>query len=370
MELLNATKMQAAYTMGTEPSAREHLVVAVKGTFAIPDDGGPATLADEQAPLVMADEFWGEPGFSSPRYEVDFALRKPRCDVLLNATCYAPHGQEAAKVQVAVKIGGWFKTFNVIGDRVWEQRAATLPSPPERFTQQPITYEIAFGGVDDLDPDEALPDVYTANPVGRGWHRQRNQTRIPGRPLPNIEALDDPIRAPWNRHRPVGFGPIGRNWAARYPLAGTYDQDWLDNTFPFLPKDFDERYYQAAPADQQIDYPQGGEEVQLLNLTPNGRTRFLLPTVDMPVVFFRKHEEPEHKKAVLDTIMIEPDLGRLLLTWRASVPLKRNMFEMAQVLVGSMSRAWWRARELGKTYYPSIGAMVRERQAEKEEEPA
>ena len=37
MELLNATRMQAAYTMGTEPSAREHLVVAVKGTFAIPD---------------------------------------------------------------------------------------------------------------------------------------------------------------------------------------------------------------------------------------------------------------------------------------------------------------------------------------------
>jgi hypothetical protein len=28
MELLNATRMQAAYTMGTEPSAREHLVVA------------------------------------------------------------------------------------------------------------------------------------------------------------------------------------------------------------------------------------------------------------------------------------------------------------------------------------------------------
>ena len=95
MELLNATRMQAAYTMGTEPSAREHLVVAVKGTFAIPDDGGPAILAQEQAPLVMADEFWGEPGFSSPRYEVDFALRKPKCDVLLNATAYAPHGRRS-----------------------------------------------------------------------------------------------------------------------------------------------------------------------------------------------------------------------------------------------------------------------------------
>jgi hypothetical protein len=43
MELLNATRMQAAYTMGTEPSAREHLVVAVKGTFAISDDGEPGS---------------------------------------------------------------------------------------------------------------------------------------------------------------------------------------------------------------------------------------------------------------------------------------------------------------------------------------
>jgi hypothetical protein len=154
----------------------------------------------------------------------------------------------------------------------------------------------------------------------------------------------------------------------RYPLAGTYDQNWLDNVFPFLPQDFDERYYQAAPEDQQIDYPQGGEEVQLLNLSPDGRTRFLLPTVDVPMVFFRKQGEPEHKQAVLDTIVIEPDLDRMLLTWRASVALRRNMFEMTQVLVGSMSRAWWRARELGKTYYPSIDALIRAHQAEAEEE--
>jgi hypothetical protein len=50
MELLNATRMVAAYTMGAEMLAREHLVVAVKGTFASPDDGGPATLMAEQAP--------------------------------------------------------------------------------------------------------------------------------------------------------------------------------------------------------------------------------------------------------------------------------------------------------------------------------
>ncbi|MGI9499984.1 MAG: DUF2169 family type VI secretion system accessory protein [Geminicoccaceae bacterium] len=360
--------MEAGYTMGIDPSAREHVVVAVKGTFAIPDDQGPAPLAEQQAPLVMADEFWGEPGFSSPRYEVDYALRKPRCDLLVNGSAHAPHGQPADKVQVAVKLGRWFKTFNVVGDRIWEQRGATLPSVPERFATMPITYDRAFGGVDDVDPHDELPDSYGTNPVGRGWHRQRNRSRVFGHPVANTEAIRDPIREPWGGYQPQGFGVIGRNWKVRYPFAGTYDQDWIDHTFPFLPADFDDRYYQAAPEDQQIAPPQGGEKVQLLNLTPEGRTRFLLPTVDVPVVFFRKNQDPTHHQAVLDTIVIEPDLGRVLMTWRASVPLRRNMFEMTQVLVGTMSRAWWRARELGKTYYPGLGAMVREKRSANEEE--
>ncbi len=357
MELINATRMQAAYTMGIEPSAREHLVVAIKGTFAFPErDGEACTLADEQAPLIMADEFFGAPGYSSPRYEVDFALTKPRCDILLNATAHAPGGRPSPRVPVGVKIDGWSKVFDVVGDRVWLQRGATLgPSAPEPFVTKPITYEHAFGGVDNLDPDEEPPDSYVANPVGRGWHRVRNQSRIPGTPLPATEDPADPVRAPWGDYRPMGFGVRGRNWVPRYRYAGTYDQDWIDNVFPFLPADFDVRYYQAAPEDQQIDHPRGGEEVILANLTAQGRARFRLPQLEVPVVFFHKRGGHEQKPAVLDTILIEPDQRRALLTWRASLPLKRNMFEITQVVVGQMSRAWWRARELGKTYYPSLG---------------
>ena len=58
-----------------------------------------------------------------------------------------------------------------------------------------------------------------------------------------------------------------------------------------------------------------------------------------------------------DTLVLEPDLNRFTITWRAHIPLKKNMFEVSQVLAGTMSRAWWRARELGKTYYPSLKAL-------------
>src|SRR5262245_40526143 len=103
MELLNATKMQAAYTMGMKPDGRELLVVVVKGTFQLPNAEAVPELAPEQVPLVMADEFTGEPGFSAPRYESDFAPFKPRCDVLLNGSAYAPVGQPAERVIVRLK---------------------------------------------------------------------------------------------------------------------------------------------------------------------------------------------------------------------------------------------------------------------------
>ena len=83
MQLLNATKMQAGYTMGMQPDGREVLVVVARGTFQIPKTGEEPTLAHNQTPIVEADTFTGEPGFSAPVYESDFAPVKPRCDVLL-----------------------------------------------------------------------------------------------------------------------------------------------------------------------------------------------------------------------------------------------------------------------------------------------
>ena len=81
MDLINATNMIAGYTMGMEPSGRELLVVVVKGTFHIPTKLGEAPrLHEQQVPLIMADTFTGEPGYSAPYSEIDFAPRKLKCD--------------------------------------------------------------------------------------------------------------------------------------------------------------------------------------------------------------------------------------------------------------------------------------------------
>ena len=75
MNLVNATGLVAGYTLGIQPDGRELLVVVVKGTFMLPARGEEPSLAEDQQPLVETDEFTGEPGFSAPLYEIDFARR-------------------------------------------------------------------------------------------------------------------------------------------------------------------------------------------------------------------------------------------------------------------------------------------------------
>jgi hypothetical protein len=143
----------------------------------------------------------------------------------------------------------------------------------------------------------------------------------------------------------MALGPLGRNWEPRLQLAGTYDDAWLKDHFPFLPPDFDDRYYQAAPLDQQIPHPQGGEEIVLANLTPEGRVAFALPVFDAPVHVFPKKGEREDSRLALDTIVLEPDRGRFTLTWRTTRVLRQNIFELAQILVGRKGRDWWQQHE-------------------------
>lgn len=369
MNLLNATGMQAGYTMGMQPDGRELLVVAVKGTFTIPTDGGPVRLADIQLPLVEADTFTGEPGFSAPLYEADYPPRKARCDVLLLGSAYAPGGRPAPLVPVGLKVGGLGKRFNVLGERYWSAGVSGIrPGTAKPFVVQPITYDHAFGGRDEFHQDPQKHSAFMANPVGKGYHRELDGSLVDGTPMPGTEEVQRPVEAPDGQYLPMSLGPLGRGWEPRLRFAGTYDQNWLDNVFPFLPADFDEAYYQAAPPDQQMPYPAGGEEVVLVNLTPAGRVQFQLPRVEVPVVFFRKRGDNHETRGVIDTLVLEPDQARFTMIWRATLPLRKNMFEIAEVLVGKMTRAWWRARELGKDYHASLDALARSRREAADED--
>ena len=364
MELVNSTGMAAGYTQGVEPSGRELLVVVVKGTFGFSEQGRIAQLHPTQLPLITSDTFTGEPGFSAPSQEVDFAPRKLRCDILISGSAWAPKGKASERVLVGARIGSWKKVFAVVGDRHWSSGLVGVgASSPVPFIRKPISYDVAFGGVDTFHVDPDKHAAYMLNPVGRGWHRHLQAQYVDASPLPNTEEADRPVDAPDGRYAPMSFGPVGRGWASRLPYAGTYDQDWIDNTFPFLPADFQDAYYQAAPLDQQIDFPIGVQEVALANLTEAGHAKFSLPCAAVPITFFRRKGGHEQVNATLDTIAIDADAQLVTLAWRATLPLKKNIFEISTVLAGTMSRGWWRARALGKAWHPSLADLVNKRRA-------
>ncbi len=168
MNLINATKMQAGYTMGMEPSGRELLVVVVKGTFTIPPKGEEAALSEEQLPLIAADEFSGEPGLSAPIYESDYAPRKHKCDVLLNGSAYSPNGRSVKEVVVSLQVGSMSKSFKVVGNRVWRNKVVAMsPGDPEPFVKMPFSYDNAFGGTDKTNPEPEKQKAYLINPAGK-----------------------------------------------------------------------------------------------------------------------------------------------------------------------------------------------------------
>jgi hypothetical protein len=354
MLLINSTRMLAGYSLGMESSGRELLVVVVKGTFGFPEKrGAPLRLHEEQAPLVMSDVFHGEPGQSAPKYEVDFAPGKRHCDVLLNGTAYAPGGKPAERCTVGVRIGQWQKTFSVVGDRHWLSGSSVLSTSPQPFVTMPVGYDRAFGGTDLRHEDVTQHAAFAANPSGRGFHRHLVAEWLHGSPLPNTEETGVPIVSPDGEYRPMAFGPIGRHWQPRVGYAGTYDAHWQENVFPFLPADFDPLYYQAAPADQQTPRSRGEKTLSLLNLTPDGRRDFVLPHLEVPIHIFPKKGQEEAHLAQADTIVIEPDTQRVMVTWRVSRPLRRSLFEVDEVLVGRNGSEWWQQRENVASRIPS-----------------
>ncbi len=136
----------------------------------------------------------------------------------------------------------------------------------------------------------------------------------------------------------MAFGPLGRHWLPRRSHAGTYDAAWRERRYPFLPEDFDPRYFQAAPEDQQLPALRGGEAVRLLNLCPPTHTaqdllEFTLPDLSLPV---RLHGRSgvEAPTPVADTLLIEPDAQRFSITWKVDRPLGNDPYRFHRVEVG------------------------------------
>lgn len=331
----NTTGMQAGLSVATDKEGRDFCVVVVKGTFGI-GRGGEATLADEQEPLVYADTHYGDPSATSIRAECDFAHVKPRTDIIVRGHAVSPTGKPCTEVLVTLEVNSLRKHVRVVGDRRWEGDVLPRSSPPVPFLTMPLLFERAFGGSDHSHPNPRHHGTELRNPVGVGF--RKNGEGIDGTPLPNLEDPRSPVQSWSDTPPPAGFGFVGRSWQPRIAYAGTYDAEWLENRFPLLPADFDNRYFLSAPADQQVPLLQGGEIVRCTNMTPERALWLAVPKMEVPVLF-RFHNRTVPATPSMDTLIIEPDQHRVITVWRTSMPLGRKLTALREIRVGSRSGA-------------------------------
>jgi len=321
--------VERSWTRGQDGG--EVWLVAVKCTFSIRPDGS-TEVTKPQPPVVLAPEYIdpARAAWSSLRYDSDLVATKVATDIVVPGHAYAPAGGRVTELDVGVHIGPVAKRLRVIGDRVWHGTSIGEPRP---FAKMPLVYERAYGGVDPETRDLPSPTWDVRNPVGRGF--ALSASSIDGQPAPNIEYPGEPIRR-WNdRPQPAGFGPICAHWRARAQFAGTYDERWQRHRAPLLPEDFDRRFNQCAPQDQQPPgFLTGGESAILTNLTPAGELRFVVPRVHLGLetVFFTG-EQQVHARPCLHTIIVEPDFPRVSVVWHSALPCHAKVCQLKETRV-------------------------------------
>ncbi len=270
------------------------------------DDGAqtPGHLHSEVAMWKLTAEELGPDGV------LDLAMPKPRGEVLLTAKAF-PVGAPRPGCAVRVRIGSVDKTLYVVGDRTWKHGVA---SDPEPFTEMPITWANAFGG-----------PGYAQNPLGKGHEAVRDDGGE-RHPLPNVEDPKRPVASPGDRPPPAGFGAYDTTWPQRFAKVGTYDDEWLEERYPGFAADFDPSFFNAAPADQQIEgYFRGDEAFTLENLHPDvpvimGR----LPGVAARVFLnFSEKGEVALREVPMraETVHLFPHAQRGVLIFRGVVPV-------------------------------------------------
>jgi hypothetical protein len=292
LQVMNASGLTARLLVVPDIHGLDAALVVVKGAFSLRT----GKRLDEHPALITADVWTGEPNHSRLREVSDIAFGKQSTDVLLCGSAYAPGGVAQPEILVSARVGAVRKTMRVMGARTWKKSWwGEYPTAPEPFYVQALDWAL----------DHAAPPV-----------------------------IEDPRQPCKRRQGPRslwGCGPIPPSWPSRRRYAGTYDAAWQRQRAPFLPVDFDPRFFQVAPPDQQVPgHLQGGEPIELINCTADGLCCAMVPTVKLrarAIVGSVDYDLPLH----LGTLAIWPDGELLEMVWHGLLPLGRKILHLKRV---------------------------------------
>jgi hypothetical protein len=287
----------------------------------------PLQISENQREVLLDPSFYGDPLTTSPRIEPDLLPFKPRGEFyLVDAVAHAPGGEAATNWTVSAYVGNIGQTIAVTGERNWRRTLGVwqLDAPSPAVTV-PVRFENSFGGT--LEDDNHEPVVCDENPVGCGVFRKPQWESRKSIRAPQIHATTDNAIKPFKRYSAVSFGLIHRAWLPRRRFLGTVDEQWKDEQWPLLPKDFDYSYFNCAPTSQQLPfgaYFDGNERCRFCGLHSDGNIEFQLPDATRYHLFQIVDDRVVAVQLNLDTIIFHMAESQVCLVWRVSFPLLKT----------------------------------------------
>ena len=327
MKIVNETPFAFA-ALRTQPLPPAHaLTVILKAAFALKD--GKWEIAEKQRALEPDKPYMDEIG-RSLAWASDLAPIKPCGDFYVLGAFYQPRGVAATEGRGAIQFGALRKELRFLGPGHAAQAAdgAWMRSARTPMVSVPLRWEFSYGGLSDR-----------RNPMGRGIDPiPLEDGREPKAQSAQIEPLVvqlpqiEPING-GGEPRPVNFAPVPPGFASRQHKLGTRDRHWAVHRAPLPPKDYDPRYHNAAPDDQQLaEFARGDEEIVLINLHPHmPELATKLPGLRPRVGLLRRSLDhavlPEELTMRLDTVVALPDEDQFVLVWRGAIPLRKQTEE-------------------------------------------
>ena len=246
------------------------------------------------------------------------------CDLMVVGSAVNPGNEARESATVELRVGSHFRrTMRVWGDRTWvPSPAGPRPGPAQPFVEMPLTYARAFGGTVSLPAGEY---GFPPNPHGTGFYLSADEAI--GKPLPNLEHPDRPIRQWDDKPEPWCWAPYPREGALRAVNAADIDES---GALPRLRGLKPTAFNHAHPAliIPATSAPTSGDPVQVLGMNAQGPLQFLLPELRL-----HTHVQLEDRNYVfpmhLDQILVAATDRRLVLSFRAAfryrmVPMERR----------------------------------------------
>lgn len=248
-------------------------------------------------------------------YASDFVPYKPQADFSAIGTAYPPP-EATGHFIVRMQVGDHTREIGVIGERTWQHDwSGEKPGKPAQVKATQLSWDNAWGGKD-----------YPMNLLGVGREGLTMHTLVD--PMHLVRSTAEVLP-------PAIFAPFPSGSPLRRSKIGTYNKEWVETRWPWMPQDFDYTYYNAPdPRQWMKGYLRGDEELVFENMHPKipvYRTRlpklrvrcFVNQTTNwsldlMPEDAIREfHEVPMD----LDTLWADMDEEKLVLVWRGHTPI-------------------------------------------------